>query len=423
MEKMQFLFAAFVLLFAAAVIFMYEGSGRAGVVVNKGRACFNRYSIPFQLASSYPHDDTTFTQGLFVDPLNSSRLYESSGLRFRSRLQHTELETGRVLAAASIQPASLFAEGIAYRAFDDSIILLSWSAGRALTFNRTNLGYRDGHDIMYGDVEAWGLAALSWSQLESCTAALEPWLCPGSRSCLRREEEPACFLMSNGSNIITFRHPRTLEVIGSFPPLKHPCSGEALSRLNELEVVMRPTTDHREATPELWANIWFSDTIVVMNVCAGLTGQGDSLFVGQLNLSSLNAAVAAPGALPVHPPHPDAVLNGIAWDARTPRDLYVTGKWWRTLYRLQIGLQEHSAEPERSQPAPRGRALTLNIAALMLAASLVIIYLFRASVCGRCRRQPERATTHEATRSDVLTGDGAMMGATTTPHARKLART
>ena len=39
---------------------------------------------------------------------------------------------------------------------------------------------------------------------------------------------------------------------------------------------------------------------------------------------------AEPGAL-----DPEAVLNGIAWDAGAKR-LFVTGKWWPTLFEIAL---------------------------------------------------------------------------------------
>ena len=37
----------------------------------------------------------------------------------------------------------------------------------------------------------------------------------------------------------------------------------------------------------------------------------------------------------VHPPDPEAVLNGIAWDAATRR-LFVTGKLWPVMFEVKL---------------------------------------------------------------------------------------
>jgi len=388
-------------LFIASVVAVVSGAVlHRAWAPDAQRVCYLQHAIPFRVLNALPHDETTFTQGLFVDPINSSRLYESSGLRFRSRLQHVELPTGRVLQTARVEPASLFAEGAAYRAFDDAIVVLTLSAGRALTFDRTELRYRFGQDIPYGPSDAWGLAAVHWDHLAACPDALRQWTCSDSEHCLRRDEEPACFLMSNGSSIITVRHPRTLAWLTSFPALHHPCSGEQVSSLNELEVVMRPAANRPERFPELWANIWLSSNIVVMDICAGLERQRHALFVGELNLSVLALERTAQGPSPVHPVHPDAVLNGIAWDANRPRNLYVTGKWWRKLYTLELGLREHVAGHTSRGAARHQRALLRLMRTLLIVAVLVMAVSCLVRVLVRIRHRLADGLTISRTQND-----------------------
>jgi hypothetical protein len=215
--------------------------------------------------------------------------------------------------------------------------------------------------------------------------------------------------MSDGTNIITIRHPRTLEVIKSFPPLRHPCSGDALSHLNELEVVIRQRDKNRAGYAELWANIWLADTLVVMDICAGLAGQESSLFVGQLNLSALNQEATAPDAAPVHPAHPDAVLNGIAWDRRQPSDLYVTGKWWRKLYRLDIGQQKRTAPGQDPHPAGQKHAAVLYTSAVLLLSLFVVVCMLKTSICRLHHRRSLSEPAPEMTASDHRTAESAFI--------------
>ena len=80
--------------------------------------------------------------------------------------------------------------------------------------------------------------------------------------------------------------------------------------LNELEY----------ARGEIYANIWHTDRIARI---APQTGQ----VVGWIDLSGLMSAA--------YRLEPEAVLNGIAYDALNNR-LFVTGKLWPRLFEIQV---------------------------------------------------------------------------------------
>ena len=88
--------------------------------------------------------------------------------------------------------------------------------------------------------------------------------------------------------------------------------GKPLTQLNELEVV----------DGELYANVWGSDVIARIDPASGNV-------VGWINLTGLLPPDKR-GTASV-----DAVLNGIAWDARQRR-LYVTGKLWPKLFEIEL---------------------------------------------------------------------------------------
>mmetsp|Transcript_8423 Transcript_8423/g.11581 ORF Transcript_8423/g.11581 Transcript_8423/m.11581 type:complete len:201 (-) Transcript_8423:215-817(-) len=123
------------------------------------------------------------------------------------------------------------------------------------------------------------------------------------------------FLMTNGSNVLSFLDVKTLQ------PTRHvevyfvdPQGGKAwpVSHLNEIEFI-----DGR-----LYANIWGSDKIAVIDIESGrVTHMLDLSVLPETNKKSSTG-------------HED-VLNGIAFDASSRR-LFVTGKRWSRLYEVEL---------------------------------------------------------------------------------------
>jgi glutamine cyclotransferase len=86
--------------------------------------------------------------------------------------------------------------------------------------------------------------------------------------------------------------------------------GEPVRNLNELEYV----------DGAVYANIWYSPLIARIDPATGAISDW-------INLASLVADNIGGDS--------DAVLNGIAWDAKA-KLLYVTGKNWARLYALRL---------------------------------------------------------------------------------------
>ena len=61
----------------------------------------------YRVVQSYPHDTTSFTQGLFWD---DGHLYEGTGQYGRSRVARLDLKTGRALAQLVVQGQCDFAD-------------------------------------------------------------------------------------------------------------------------------------------------------------------------------------------------------------------------------------------------------------------------------------------------------------------------
>ncbi|WP_162141149.1 glutaminyl-peptide cyclotransferase [Simiduia agarivorans] len=113
-------------------------------------------------------------------------------------------------------------------------------------------------------------------------------------------------IMSNGSAELSFRDPDSFELTQQ---LAVTYKNQPLNAINELEF----------AEGLIWANVWFSPMIYAIDPANGQV-------VSTVDLSAL---------VDTENKSPDAVLNGIAYDA-DDRTFWVTGKRWRKLYQLRI---------------------------------------------------------------------------------------
>jgi glutaminyl-peptide cyclotransferase len=114
--------------------------------------------------------------------------------------------------------------------------------------------------------------------------------------------------MSDGSSVLRFLDPETLETVGR---VRVKAAGGDVLFLNELEYV----------AGEIWANVWLTSRI-----CRIDPSNGEVL--GWIDLSELAAEE------PQKNPGAD-VLNGIAYDPDTGR-IVVTGKLWSSVYEIVL---------------------------------------------------------------------------------------
>jgi len=207
--------------------------------------------------------------------LYEGRLYESGGLLRHSTLRVIALETG-VVEQLHVLDADLYAEGITL--FDDRVYQMTYQAHRCLVYDPRTLEVL--REQRY-EGEAWGLTHDDESLILSDGTAVLRWLNPQ-----------------------TLAVERTLEVVDGSTPVV---------RLNELERV----------DGELWANVWMTDRIARIDPTSGHV-------TGWIDLAFLRARLGLT--------EPQAVLNGIAYDAASRR-LFVTGKLWPELYEIRLPAQ------------------------------------------------------------------------------------
>ncbi len=231
-------------------------------------AAASRAAVPVQqvdVIASYPHDPRAFTQGLLF---TEGVLYEGTGRNGESTLRKVELATGNVLQSTAL-PAQHFGEGITL--FQDKLYQLTWQSHLGFVYEKDTLKPLRS---FYLPGEGWGITH------------------DGSR-----------LIISDGSANLRFFDPATLKEVSRIVVTE---DGKPLDRLNELEFV----------DGEVWANVWYTDTIVRIDPTSGQV-------VGKLDLHGLNEQRGV-----------DDVLNGIAWDAEGKR-LFVTGKLWSRLYEVK----------------------------------------------------------------------------------------
>ena len=164
-----------------------------------------------------------------------------------------------------------FAEGLA--AWGAQLIQLTWETNLGFVYDRAT--FKQLRTFTYKG-EGWGLA-----------------------------DDGKRLVMSDGSPNLRFLNPDTLAEIGRVRVLDGPT---AVENLNELEVVKG----------DIFANVWLTDRIAVI---APATGR----VTAWLDLKGLMPGQA----------NPDAVLNGIAYDAARDR-LFVTGKLWPRMFEIRV---------------------------------------------------------------------------------------
>jgi glutamine cyclotransferase len=199
-------------------------------------------------------------------------LYESTGRRGESSLRKVDLETGSVLQEVAL-PTQFFGEGIA--PFTDKIYQLTWQSGLGLIYDADT--FESTGQFRYAG-EGWGLT-----------------------------QNGRYLILSNGSSSLYFLDPATMRQVGRLQVYQgvHP-----VGQLNELEFI----------NGHIYANVWHGNEILKISPNSGRV-------VARIDLSGLVAQQEVSD--------PEAVLNGIAYDAETDR-IFVTGKLWPNLYEIQV---------------------------------------------------------------------------------------
>jgi len=199
-------------------------------------------------------------------------LYEGTGLYGRSSLRKVKLETGEVLQKVDLDP-KYFGEGITL--FKNKIVQLTWKTQAGFVYSADDFHLL--RQFTYTG-EGWGLTT-SGNEL----------------------------FMSDGTDEIRVWDANTLE---EKRRIQVHDGEKAITQLNELEFV----------EGEIFANVWQTNRIARISPRTGKV-------TGWIDLTGILSMMYRRNS--------DAVLNGIAYDAKGKR-LFVTGKLWPSIFEIQL---------------------------------------------------------------------------------------
>lgn len=178
-----------------------------------------------KIVKTYPHESTSFTQGL---EFYKGRLFESTGQYGRSFVAQVDLTTGKINPNLKMGlDATHFGEGITI--LNDVIYQLTWQNQKCITYDLKDAIVPKGEFAYKG--EGWGLT-----------------------------NDGMHIIMSNGTEQIHFRNPetfmteRTIEVYDNNGPRP---------ALNELEYI----------NGKIYANVWQSNNVLVIDPFTGMVEQ------------------------------------------------------------------------------------------------------------------------------------------------------
>ncbi len=223
----------------------------------------------YRVMDQKPQDRQLFVQGLEI---HNGKLYVGSGNYGQSALSRFDFATMQLEEQRRLNPR-LFGEGVTV--LGDRVYQLTWRERMLLVFNREDLKFLEWNPL---PGEGWGMTN------------------DGKR-----------IIYSDGSNKLFFLTPGTR---GAATTIDVTEDGKPVRNLNELEWI----------DGEIWANVWETDRIVIINPDTG----------------KVRASIDLTGLLPLMERRADTnVLNGIA---RDPADgaIWVTGKYWPWLYHIEL---------------------------------------------------------------------------------------
>lgn len=235
-------------------------------------------SIGISVIKSYPHDTSSFTQGLVV---YKGQMYEGTGgaayvaegSKF-SRLIKVHLETGKAEKSVNLD-TKYFGEGITI--LNDTIYQLTWREHKVFAY--TLADFKQVQEFVL-NTEGWGIT----------TNGKE-------------------LIVSDGSSNLYFYEPTTFRLLHTQAVTQN---GDLSYNLNELEYI----------DGFVYANQWQEPYIFKIDPNTGeIVGRIDVTQIWD-RIKQIDPAADVP--------------NGIAYDADTKK-IYVTGKKWPELYEVQFG--------------------------------------------------------------------------------------
>jgi glutamine cyclotransferase len=237
----------------------------------------NASVINYTVVKTYPHDTTSFTEGLLI---HEGQLYESTGSpenmpQTRSLFGIVDTNTGKIIKKVELDRDKYFGEGICF--LKGKLYQLTYQNKIGFIYDATTFAPLG--NFTFPGSEGWGMTT-----------------------------DGTSLIMSEGTNTLYYVDPldfkttKTLQVTNN---------NNAVTYLNELEYI----------NDFIYANVYTTNTIVKIDPVSGQVK-------ATLDLSPLVTEVKSR--------YPDSMeMNGIAYDPASGK-IYVTGKMWPTLYEIQF---------------------------------------------------------------------------------------
>lgn len=222
--------------------------------------------------------------------IDNALLYEGTGRYSESSLRWVDLQSGRPIKTHNLS-SGYFGEGITV--WGDKIIQLTWRSETGFVYDKQS--FNTLREFTYPG-EGWGLTH------------------DGNR-----------LIMSDGTATLRFLDP---ESFAEMQRITVRDGKRHIDRLNELEFVQG----------KIYANIWQTDTIAIIDPA---TGQVEAW----LDLTGILQGEDVTRRIDV--------LNGIAYDPATDA-LYVTGKLWPRLFRIELVRKDAPPHPNLLPPGEKG---------------------------------------------------------------------
>jgi len=234
-------------------------------------------SISYSIVNTYPHDTSSFTEGLLI---YKGELYESAGdpdYVGKSKLMKVDLKTGRSLQSINLDK-KYFGEGIAI--LNDTIY--QWTYREKVGFIYSLKEFRKLGEFKFNTKsgEGWGLTT-----------------------------DGKQIIGTDGTSQLYYYEPSTFRLLKTQDITE---GGNLSYNLNEPEYI----------NGYIYANQWQAPYVLKINPVNGA-------IVAKADLTSMWERIKAID------PKAD-VPNGIAYDSSTKK-IYITGKWWPELYEIQFG--------------------------------------------------------------------------------------
>jgi len=232
-------------------------------------------NLDYELVNVYPHDTSSYTQGL---EWNGSRLIESTGIEGKSILHVLDSNQKQIGTKVKLA-ATEFGEGVTL--FNGKIYQLTWKTNKVFVYNAKTLVKEK---ELYWPYEGWGLT-----------------------------HNDTALIVSTGESNIYFVDPTSFAIkktLGVFNNFGY------VSNINELEYV----------NGKLYANVYGRNSIMVIDLVTGIVTNT----VDFSNLLAQSGVKYDPLTI-----DPGYVLNGIAYKPST-QTFFITGKCWPVIAELKI---------------------------------------------------------------------------------------